>query len=89
MLKPGGVYVVVSYRPPSSRIRFFKESELGWSISSHKLYRPDYETEKIKIKQEFVSKKVMEELEKHKEVEKSEENLDEEPMEFIDEKAFE
>jgi EEF1A lysine methyltransferase 4 len=43
VLKPGGVFALVSYRPPESRNRLL--SRFKWSINSHRVYKPVHAVE--------------------------------------------
>ena len=75
MLKPGGIFICVSYFHDRKE-KFLQDDEAyGWEIEIHKVYKPFLEKELELIKKEFVSKSVLEDIKKQKEVDL--ENFDE------------
>lgn len=44
VLKPGGVYICVSYGQPQHREKLFKKAELGFEVAVHKIAKPTIST---------------------------------------------
>ena len=77
VLKPGGFFIFVSYRHPQHRTKFFNLIAEQWKdCETYKVYKKQYEVEKESIKKAFVDKKVLEEMEKHKVIQKKEDEED-------------
>lgn len=62
-----GIFFCLSHRDPEDREPFLTKQ--GWSVFTHKIYRPKFSTELRFIKQKFISKKVLEQIELDKEIE--------------------
>lgn len=61
-----GIFFCLSYREPSDRSRFLDSYD--WDIKIHKIYRPRYKTELRYIKEEYMAKKVIQEIEQEMDV---------------------
>ena len=44
VLKPGGVFICVSYGQPQHRDKLFKRTELGFDVTVHKIAKPTIST---------------------------------------------
>lgn len=62
VLSKNGVFICVSFRDYLNRRQFLER--LKWTVKVHKVYRPKFEVEIQSIKEEFISKKTLAEVER-------------------------
>lgn len=72
-----GIYFCLSHRDLDDRSQFF--DRFNWNVAVHKVYRPEFNTELRFIKQQYISKKVIEGIEREKEIEVNPEDMEKEP----------
>ena len=79
VMQENGIYFCLSHRDLDERDHFF--SKFKWKVFVHKIYRPEFNTELRYIKQQFISKEVIESIEAEKEITVNPEDLEKEAVE--------
>lgn len=77
VMQPKGIYFCLSHRDLEDRDQFF--GRLNWTVFAHKIYRPEFNTELRYIKMQYISKEVIEGIEREKEIDINPEDLEKEP----------
>ena len=78
VMQKQGIYFCLSHRDLEDRDAFF--GKFNWTVMVHKVYRPEFNTELRFIKQQYISKKVIDGIEAEKDIEVNPEEMEREIM---------